>query len=705
MRHTYKIFEDWDDIYKLVEYVQTTGMCSHDFETLTSDKTDKKGGLKYYSAFAYPTVIGISFQPGSGWVIPLGHKDSPFKDEVQDVIQYLGREIFSNPDITKVSWNAKFEYKWLLKYGVTLMGRVFDGMLAKHLLDEERPHGLKEMVARFLPEWANYGKSQYDLPLEELSEYCSLDTDLTLRLFIFFEGRLMRKGFYPLFRNLFTPLTSVLGKCEFYGIQVDRDYLTDLVDVYDDKIAEQDKKLRSIPIVAKYDRLRLRDKKDIMIETLEDEIEELRYNDGKANLIASRKLKIKQYSTNQFITKKDREAMAPLNLGSPKQMIDLFYESERGFQFPIIEKTDSGAPSTAEDIIIKLKEYDKHGFIDGLLELRGLEKLQSTYIRGILAILGNDDLIHSNYKIHGTVTGRLSSTEPNMQNIPRVTTNPDVKKMFIAPPGYMVTELDYSQAELRIVAELAGEEQMITWFNEGHNIHVAVAVRAEEVNTGKKLEYKDIYKITKDETHPDHVYWTKRKKRAKTINFGILYGQGPPKLAETLKCTKAEAQEFLEGWLETFPRIAKWIDKQHKKVKRDGYVTNMWGMKRRLPAIYSPKFGERSEAERQSVNTPIQGAASFFTLFSAIILEEMRMKGEIPLDRPMIYTVHDSLGYYVRKDKIHEFVKLAVPVCANPQTQAYFGFQMKRVSMKASVELGNTWGELHDYDPKKDYTL
>lgn len=279
------------------------------------------------------------------------------------------------------------------------------------------------------------------------------------------------------------------------------------------------------------------------------------------------------------------------------------------------------------------------------------------------------------------------------------TTNPDIKKMFVAPPGYKVVELDYSQAELRIVAELANEEQMIKWFNEGHNIHVAVAAKAEGA------DYDVVYPITKDETHPDYIYWTKRKKRAKTINFGILYGQGPPKLAETLKCTKEEAAEFLENWLDTFPRISKWINRQHRKVKTDGYVINMWGMKRRLPAIYSSKFGERSEAERQSVNTPIQGAASFFTLFSAIIIEEMRMQGKIPLDRPMIYTVHDSLGFYVKNEYIHDFVKIAVPICANPQTQEYFGFQMKKVNMKASVELGDTWGALHDYNPKTDYTI
>lgn len=305
-----------------------------------------------------------------------------------------------------------------------------------------------------------------------------------------------------------------------------------------------------------------------------------------------------------------------------------------------------------------------------------------------------------------------NSRSPNMQNIPRHLTAPDIKPMFVAPEGYLIAELDYSQAELRIVAELAKEDKMIAYFQKGYNIHVAVAVDAENVRTGKSYKYEDIYPITKDENHPDHDFWTKKKKNAKTINFGILYEQSPAKLAETMnkeiktgkKVTVAEATEFRLDWLKTFSKIGKWIDGQHKKVRRDGYVMSMWGAKRRLPAIYSDNKGVRMEAERQSVNSVIQGAASCFTLFSAIIIEEYRMQGKIPLDRPMIYTVHDSLGYYVRKDMIHEFAKIAIPICANPQTQEYFGFQMKHVPMKASLECGIDWGNKSDYSSKTDYT-
>lgn len=337
-----------------------------------------------------------------------------------------------------------------------------------------------------------------------------------------------------------------------------------------------------------------------------------------------------------------------------------------------------------------------------------IKSIEKAGVRTVYDISVEDD--HS-YVANGIINHN-SSTEPNMQNVPRVTTNPDIKPMFIPPPGYLWVELDYSQAELRIVAELAREEKMIQWFKEGHNIHVAVAIESENFGTGKNYTYEEIYPITKDESHPDHKYWKKRKKRAKTINFGILYGQTGKKLSETLnfeakpedRVTEDEAEEFKENWLNTFPAIGKWIKKQHKKVKRDGYVINMFGFKRRLPKVYSDKFGERLEAERQSVNAPIQGAASFFTLFSAIVIEELRMKGQIPLDFPMAYTVHDSLGFFVKPEKVHEFAKIAIPVCANPQTKDFFGFSLKHVNMKASMEVGTNWGHMADYDSKKDYT-
>ena len=708
MHSVKKICRTWKDVRELVSHIHRTKHASLDIETTS---------LKYYQPTEFIVSIAFSFQPGSAWVVFLYHPDSPFEDDWEEVLQYLGKEVLYNPEIVKIFWNEKFEYKWFYRFGIVMRGRCFDGMLAKHLLDEERPHGLKEMVARYLPEWAGYGDKidkgkmlSYDL--ETIAIYNALDADLTFRLMLFFEPKLIRLNFYPLFRNLYNLLAIALGKCEYYGIMVDRAYLENLIKVYSEKIEAEATKLRTLRVVKRFERKRLAEVKEYYIE----EMESLKTPASLA--------KAKWASTNRYdlLPKKDRELFAPLNLASPKQLIEFLYNSEYGLELPIIEYTKpkkgtvrkaDATPSTAEETLLKLKEYDEYGFIDTLLEHRGLQKLFSTYIQGLYDILPEDDLLHCNYLPHGTVTGRLSSTEPNMQNIPRVTTNADIKGMFIAPDGYLLVELDYSQAELRIVAELAKEKKMIEYFQKGYNIHVAVAVDAENTGTGKNYTYEEIYPITKDESHPDHIYWVKRKKRAKTINFGILYEQGDAKLAETMNkgakkedmVTKQQAGKFKAEWFNTFPRIKKWINRQPEKAHEDGYVLNMWGFKRRLPNISSPNKGVRAEAERQSVNSPIQGASSFFTLFSAIVLEEQRMLGQLPgVTRPFVYTVHDSIGFYVRKDKIHEFAKVAVPIMANPQTMEYFHFKMEQVPMKASMELGPKWNELSDYSPKVDYT-
>ena len=719
MRSKFKIVEDLDDVWELVGYVKQTQHCSFDIETTS---------LKYYLESEYLLTIAISFQPGSSWIIPLGHPESPFRDDWEEtILPILKREIFENVDIVKIGQNLKFEFKWFLRYGITMIGRYFDTMLAKHLLDEERPHGLEDMVNRWLPEFANYkgmvdNTNLVNEKLKKVAEYNGLDSDLTFRLFLHFEPRLIRNNFYQLFRNLFTPLTSVLGKCEFYGMPVDRKYLVELEEKYRKLIADEDVKMRGHRVLKRFEKHTRADAIETFVDQLQDEIDRLE-DAGNNRGVALRENKIKAVTEGRFevLPNKERKLFEPLNLSSPTQLIQLFYDSEHGFEFPVLEytKQKKGAPrkadktpSTSEETLLKLKEYDETGFLDSLLEHRGLQKLYSTYIKGMLEILPSDDLLRCNYKIHGTVTGRISSTEPNMQNIPRVTTNKDIKGMFVAPPGYLLVELDYSQAELRIVAELAGEKKMIDWFKQGHNIHVAVAVEAENTGTGKHYTYDEIYPITRDKSHKDYLYWTKRKKRAKTINFGILYEQGPGKLAETMnkdvkpedRVTKAEADEFKKNWLKTFPKVDKWIKNQHKIAHEQGYVVNMWGMKRRLPNIYSPNQGIMMEAERQSVNAPIQGASSLFTLFSTIIIEEYRITGRIPLERPMLYTVHDSEGYLVRADKIHEFVKLGIQLMKDPETEAYFGFKMKQVPMKASCEVGVKWNDLSDYDPKFDYT-
>jgi len=297
-----------------------------------------------------------------------------------------------------------------------------------------------------------------------------------------------------------------------------------------------------------------------------------------------------------------------------------------------------------------------------------------------------------------------NSRNPNFQNIPRSTTSADIKKMFIAPEGYLLMEVDYSQAELRVVAELSGDKNMIEIFKSGNNIHVATAARMA------KVSYEEINTPRKDENHPKHAWAVRLHKRAKTYNFGVLYGQTARKLAETIAeatgdpPNEKEAQKGLNDWFKAFPGVKQWINTQHKLVKRDGSVTSIFGRVRRLPNIYDDNKWVRLEAGRQSVNTPIQGAASDFTQLSSIIIRDLRLKGKLPDYLRQVYTVHDSIGFYVKPEDVHWLAKELITICANPETQGWIGFKMKEVNMKVSISLGHTWGTYSDYDEKVDYT-
>ena len=276
--------------------------------------------------------------------------------------------------------------------------------------------------------------------------------------------------------------------------------------------------------------------------------------------------------------------------------------------------------------------------------------------------------------------------------------------MFIPPPGYLVLEVDYSQAELRVVAELAKETTMIQWFKDGYNIHTATACDAEGC-IDRYDEVKNV--ILKDENHPDHIYWVKRKKRAKLINFGILYGQTAWNLAPTLECTKEEAQQFIDDWHAQFPKLSKYIKKQQRFAEKNGYVKSLWGRKRRLPdAMYGddPAMkGYYTKALRDAVNAPIQGASNDFTLFSNVIIREEKIKGNLPWDMVFLASVHDALVFYIQPKDLEWVIPIVKKICNNPQTKEWFGFEMKHVYMKVSEEVGKTWGDKRDYVVGTDY--
>lgn len=602
----YKIIRSFKELKQLVEACLNTGYASVDFETNAE-------GI-YKNTFK-PTILSVSFQVGSGCSIPLQH----FDESVKEIpwlkwLQYFGRRVVENPNIVKVAQNFKFDNQIFVKYGIYVRGTVIDTMLAKYLLNEEKPHGLKPMVAKYLPEFADYEK--YDKfetipwdkkPLEPLARYGCMDTDFTLRLALFLEKKLIDKGFYNLYRNLIMPASKVLQDAETNGLPIDLSFNDFLQDKYSKLIQETNDKLRSVRQIKRYQKYSLEQRKQVYIDKLTQEIEELSGDPKKAKSIKNREDKISRILAGEYKTNDEKKLIEPVNFNSTKQMVDLLYLSSKGFKFPIVEYTKdkknkpTNNPSTSEDTLIKISDQDKTGFIKSLLDLRGLDKMNSTYIVGLRELVQSDNKVHPTFLISGTTSGRLSSRNPNGQNIPKVMVNPDIKKQFIPPFGKLFLTYDYSQAELRILAHLANEETMLEWFRTGKDIHLASACKKYHE------DYDKIIKIYEDEQHELYPLWKKRRKQAKTINFGIVYEQSAHKLAESLstpeeKVEDSEGQQFLDEYFTTFPKIKKFMDKQHKFMEKHGYCVSLFGRRRRCPKVYSDNFSEYLEALRQCVD-------------------------------------------------------------------------------------------------------
>ena len=709
----YHIIRTFSELKQLIEACSKTGYASVDFET------NAKG---IYTDEFKPTILSVSFQVGSGVSIPLQHFDESVSflqknDLWLSWLQYFGRKVIENPNIVKVGWNWKFDNQIFVKYGIYARGTVIDGMLAKYLLNEERPNGLKDMVRRYLPEFGDYEKyDKFDnipwdkKPLEPLCRYGCMDVDFTLRLSIFLEAKLIEKGFYSLYRHLIMPASKVLQSAECHGLPLDKELNESLKVKYNNLIETFTNKLYSIPQVIKYEKYTKKERKDKYINKLREEIEELSSQTGKERQIKTREQKISRVLVGEYVTKEEKALDNPVNFKSTKQMIDLLFISPKGFKFPILaytkdEKTkrDTSNPSTSEDVLVKLKAYDKSSFIDTLLELRGVSTINSTFIVGLGNLIQSDGCVHPTFLIHGTTSGRLSSREPNGQNIPKTMVNPDVKLQFITPPNKLFLTYDYSQAELRILAHLAKEDTMLEWFRTGKDIHLASACKKYHE------DYDKIIKIYEDEQHPEHKLWKKRRKQAKTINFGIVYEQSAPKLAESLSTPEEvvsaeEGQEFLDDYFCTFPKIKKFMEKQHKFMEKNGYCVSLFGRRRRCPQVYSEKYGEYLEALRQSTNMPCQSAASDMALFASVIVYEKVKKGELP---PMdeVDTVHDSVYQFIEPKYLTPDTIYGIwDICRNPSTKKYFGFSIDDVDMSMDFTVGRNMAEELPYIPGYDYS-
>lgn len=376
------------------------------------------------------------------------------------------------------------------------------------------------------------------------------------------------------------------------------------------------------------------------------------------------------------------ELTREVNLGSTIDLPLLLY-SEKGFKFPIIKYTkdkktnrDTDKPSTDEDTLVELRltvknpENPKAIFLDNLLELRGLKKMYTTYIEGWHDKVQDDDRIHGQFKIIGTTSGRLSSSEPNLQQIPKTSVDANIKKQLVAPHGKLYMALDYSQAELRIMAHLSGDETYLEAFAKGQDPHLAIAANKYGVS------YDEANKAYSDEQHPDYKLWKNRRKQAKQICFGIIYGIQKKLLAVKLSDPKAgiivtpdEAQQQLNEFFQEHPKIKKFMINQEKVLVRHGYIKSLFGRKRRLPQVYSDNEQEAAYAVRLSVNMPCQSAASDMTLFASILNYWKMRQGILPY-MPETCTVHDAVYYLADPQDVNVWVVYNIwETCRNPDTK------------------------------------
>ena len=391
--------------------------------------------------------------------------------------------------------------------------------------------------------------------------------------------------------------------------------------------------------------------------------------------------------------------------------------SENGFKFPIIKYTkdkttnrDTDKPSTDEDTLVELRlsiknpESPKAIFLDNLLKLRGLKKMYTTYIEGWHDKVQDDSKLHGRFLIHGTTSGRLSSQEPNLQQIPKTSVDPNIKKQLVAPDGKLYMALDYSQAELRIMAHLSGDETYLEAFAKGQDPHLAIAAKKYGVS------YEEAYKAYSDEQHPDHNLWKNRRKQAKQICFGIIYGIQKKLLAVKLSDPKAgiivtpdEAQQQLNEFFYEHPKIKKFMIHQEKVLIKHGYIKSLFGRKRRLPQVYSDNEQEAAYAVRLSVNMPCQSAASDMNLFASVLNYWKMRQGKLPFMQETC-NVHDATYYLVRPEYINTWVVHEIwETCRNPNTKEYFNFQIDDVNMSMDFVIGRSMAEELPFIPGYDY--
>ncbi len=555
-------------------------------------------------------LVGLSFsvKENEAYYVPI-----PSDDEKALNIVNRFKPIYENENIVKVGQNIKYDLQVLKNYGIDIKGEMFDTMIAHYLLQPELHHGMDYMAEAYL----HYstikieeligpkGKSQKnmrDIPPESVYEYACEDADVTLKLKNVFEKELKERNAENLFYNIEMPLVRVLANMERNGVTVDTDSLKETSRLYTARMLE-----------------------------IEQEIKELVGTD--------------------------------FNISSPKQVGEILFDKLKIADKA--KKTKTGQYVTSEEVLESLR--NKHPVVGKILDYRGLKKLLSTYIDALpLLINPETGKIHTSFNQTITNTGRLSSSNPNLQNIPvRDEDGKEIRKAFIPEKGCEFFSADYSQIELRIMAHLSGDENMIEAFREGLDIHAATAAKV----------YKEkIEEVTK-----------LQRSKAKTANFGIIYGISPFGLAERMGVDRKEAKDLIDGYFATYPKVKAYMDESIQKVRDKGYSETICNRRCYLPDIHSHNAVVRGYAERNAINAPIQGSAADIIKIAMIHIYDRFMKEGIR--SKMILQVHDELNFSVypeEKEKVQQIV-------IGEMEQAV----SMRVPLLADCGWGKNWLEAH----------
>jgi DNA polymerase-1 len=558
-------------------------------------------------------LVGLSFAitPGEGWYVPCPED----RDQVLAILEKF-RPLFADESKTWIGQNLKYDLLMLKWYGHELKGKIFDTMLAHYVTDPEGKRGMDLLSAKYLGYIpvsiesliGKKGKTQgtmRQVEIEDAKEYAVEDADITLQLKHTFLPSLTTRNVEKVFYEVENPLVRVLTDMEFEGIRVDMDFL----------------KNYSLEL-------------DLDAKAAEEKVYEL--------------------------------AGVRFNLASPKQLGEVLFEKMK--LDPKAKKTKTGQYATGEDVLAKLA--NNNPVCDEILTFRELTKLRSTYVDALPQLMNaRTGRVHTNYAQAVAVTGRLSSNNPNLQNIPiRTEKGREIRKAFIPrDENHVLVSADYSQIELRIVASISGDENMCDAFRTGKDIHTATAAKVfgvAEADVTKEMRYK-----------------------AKSVNFGIIYGQGAFGLAENLSIPRAEAKEIIDNYKKEFPGIQKYMDDTINFCKENGYVETLMGRKRWLKDINSANFTVRGFAERNAINSPIQGtAADMIKLAMIKINAELKEQG---FKSKMLLQVHDELVFDVLKEEL-EAIK---PVILDTMRNALI--LPNDVPAEAELGSGDNWLEAH----------